>query len=200
MKIVLGAAAALFVILIAGLYIIGPNHEPLTELYFEDHQNLPRYLPTNKATPFVEETRVGKNIATYHSGVIITEYAGVPKILPEKQYPFNFTIQTNEATIVYYYNLGYTYSLEKPRAQTLNYPIAFTIRNLEGKPMTYQYAVTAMYNDKTVQITNGITKLQDTQSQTINTKFSIREPFGRAQITVEIPAKQQKIHFWVEEK
>ncbi len=52
MKVVIGSAIILLAVLVIGVSVIPKNNEPLTELYFDDHTNLPKEAEINKEYNF----------------------------------------------------------------------------------------------------------------------------------------------------
>jgi hypothetical protein len=76
---------------------------------------------------------------------------------------------------------------------------SFTINNLEYKLMSYDYIISAEYNNKSVQLGESAVSLANNQSTAIPIAFSINENFTRAKIVVTIKYNQT-IHFWVNQK
>ena len=101
-----------------------------------------------------------------------------------------------------------------------DYNFSFTVHNLEYRDMSYDYNITAEYNNETFVIDKGNVYLKNNESSTIFQNFSINEHFEKAKINVRIKkepvgeepafkkkfwwpdpnyAKEIDIHFWIEE-
>ena len=96
-----------------------------------------------------------------------------------------------------YFNNHTNLPTEIKQNQTYNF--SFTINNLEYKNMTYNYVITAEYDNKTMNITNKYVTLVNNQSISIPETYMITENFTRAKILVTIK-NTQTIDFWVTKK
>jgi hypothetical protein len=129
MKYVIGAGIVLLAVLIAGINLIPGYEEPLTELYFSDHLNLPTAAAVDE--------------------------------------PIRFS---------------------------------FTIHNLEGEDMVYEYAIEVVYDDAVHSVVEDSVVIADGFSETVDTAVAITEPFERARVEVLLENKGQSIHFWVDQE
>jgi hypothetical protein len=128
MKYVIASGIVLLIVLIAGINLIPGYEEPLTELYFNNHLELP------------SEASVGE--------------------------PVHFS---------------------------------FTIHNLEGREMEYEYAIEVSYNDSSRFIIEDVISVGEGEYAEIAKSVTFVEPFDRAKVEVLLESKGQSIHFWVDE-
>ena len=117
------------IIVVTVLILINKQTEPFTELYFEDHQSLPKEI-----------------------------------------------------------ELGKEYFFE------------FTIHNLENKRTEYLYEIKQEIGIKNEVINTRIFSMDHNHSITFIEPFRINQIFWDARIMVNLPSKNQEIHFWVKQK
>ena len=70
---------------------------------------------------------------------------------------------------------------------------SFTIHNLEGEDKEYVYEIKV--NDGVIKEESVVVNNED--SAVINESIQLRIPFDKAKIEVNLPEKEQEIHFWV---
>ncbi|HSW81073.1 MAG TPA: hypothetical protein VLG40_01635 [Candidatus Saccharimonas sp.] len=77
--------------------------------------------------------------------------------------------------------------------------VSFVIHNLEAQNKTYPYKIT--FTDTHGAVTpliDGSVTLANTAARTVTKQITVPSGDGRGEISVELPTKQQSIHFWVE--
>jgi hypothetical protein len=80
------------------------------------------------------------------------------------------------------------------------YSFAFTVNNLEYRPMNYSYTVIAQYFNHTIIIKNETIGLEDNTSKTIPVDFLIEDRFSRGRIEISLLGRNQTIHMWFNEQ
>lgn len=79
-----------------------------------------------------------------------------------------------------------------------NVTLQFTIHNLEGQPIDYPYLVLIEQSGKPpIQLTSGMTSMQDGESKTITVKLLFAHSPGDANIVVMLPKSEKEIRFHV---
>lgn len=77
--------------------------------------------------------------------------------------------------------------------------VSFIVHNLEAHDMTYVYKIT--FTDANGAVTTLVTDsvaIKNTQSHTVSQLVILPVGTGRGEINVQLPDKNQSIHFWVE--
>lgn len=81
--------------------------------------------------------------------------------------------------------------IESAKPQSLR----FTISNHEGVLTTYQYRVSIVENGGVKSVANKSVILSSEQSTSLPVTFSANKPHATIEIIVELPEKNQTIHF-----
>jgi len=90
--------------------------------------------------------------------------------------------------------------LKLPKLHKINEPYSFkfTVHNLENKDFTYNYLVTATASDSASILDKGKFSLKSDQSKTFKENFRIRLPYQKVKFNIDLPNKNQSIHFYTE--
>ena len=74
---------------------------------------------------------------------------------------------------------------------------SFTVHNIEGQPMVYPYRVSLVRNAATTTIDKGVISLADGAATTTAEKITFRSSGGSATVLVDLPDRQQSLHFYI---
>ncbi|MBS3159486.1 hypothetical protein J4436_01745 [Candidatus Woesearchaeota archaeon] len=80
-----------------------------------------------------------------------------------------------------------------------NYGFSFTIHNLELEEMVYEYQVLMKYNNKEIQLNNGVVVLDNGESETVQNVFTVKDFFKRGKIEVKL-TNNEEIYFWIKQE
>lgn len=74
---------------------------------------------------------------------------------------------------------------------------SFTIRNREGKDISYPFIITREYSDTATVIGSGEARISSGASKNIIFSFAVASPEAKTKIEVSLPDQDQRVHFWV---
>jgi hypothetical protein len=77
-------------------------------------------------------------------------------------------------------------------------PLHFAIKNLEQKPMDYQYVITFTDAAGYTELHTANVHLANSQSQMITQNVVVPKGEGRGKLVVQLTHKNQSVHYWLE--
>lgn len=80
------------------------------------------------------------------------------------------------------------------------YGFAFTVHNLEGIEIRYEYVVKFTYDNKEKEIGRGSFILKNNESMVVQEIVSIDEKFKEGKVEVNLLNDDQEIHFFVKQE